>query len=231
MKRILLILFLFASIWPMLLQAKPKFPPPPHSHITKIGDSMTYNGIPMEIRLFGSRETAREVIDYYKGIWPKGDENNPGYSVTTALAPWTIITYVKKGYLMTVQVAPAEKSKGSSGYLAISRMPAADAGPPDLGNGFPKLRGSFVANDIQSKDLIKKGRTIILSNSASVGTNANFYRDHYLNQGWQTEMDKAIAGGQIHTLRFRSGSKNVSIVINGGEHTSITAQITKEGMF
>ncbi len=211
--------------------AKPKFPPPPDSHVTRLGDSMVYNGIPMDIRLFGSRDSAEEVIDYYRGVWPKGNEKQPGYSETNALAPWRIITYVKDGYLMTVQVTPAKNSDGSTGYLAMSRMPALDRGPPDLGSGFPKLRGSFVANDIQSDDLMKKGRTIILSNGASVGTNVNFYRDYYLNQGWQTEMDRAISGGKIHTLRFRNGNKNVSIVINGGEHTSVTAQITKEGLF
>ncbi|MCG8324771.1 MAG: hypothetical protein MI673_04580 [Thiotrichales bacterium] len=212
-------------------QAKPKFPPPPDSQITLLGDSMVYNGIPMEIRVFGSRRNAQQVTDYYKRIWPKGNERVPGYSVTDMLAPWTIVTYMKDGYLMTVQVTPAKKSKGSTGYLAMSKLPPLDRGAPELGSGFPKLRGSFVANDIQSKDLIKKGRTILLSNGASVGTNVNFYRDYYLNQGWQTEMDQAIAGGKVHTLRFRNGNKNVSIVINGGKHTSVTAQITKEGMF
>ncbi len=211
--------------------AKPKFPPPPKSQITRIGDNMTYNGIPMDIRLFGSRESAVEIIDYYKGVWPKGDEKTPGYAITTALQPWTIITYVKDGYLMTVQVSPAKKSSGSTGYLAMSRMPAADADAPDLASDFPKLRGSYVANDIQSKDLMKRGRTIILSNSSPVSTNANFYRDHFLNRGYEAQMDRAISGGKMHTFRFQNGNQNVSIVINGGKLTSVTAQITKEGMF
>lgn len=185
----------------------------------------------MDIRLFGSRKSAEEVLAYYRRIWPEGNERKPGYSETNALAPWQIITYVEDGYLMTVQVTKATKSEGSSGYLAMSRMPALDRGPPELGSGFPKMRGTYVANDIQSKDLMKKGRTIIMLNRASVSTNANFYRDHYLNLGWQTEMDKSISGGNVHTLRFRNGSKNVSIVINKGDKTIITAQINKEGLF
>ncbi|MDX1519397.1 MAG: hypothetical protein R3318_04690 [Gammaproteobacteria bacterium] len=213
------------------VQAKPKFPPPPDSNITRVGDSIVYNGIAMDIRIFGSRNSPAEVIDYYRRIWPEGDENNPGYSVTNALQPWQIITYVKNGYLMTVQVQPAKNSKGSTGYLGLSRMPELDRGPPELGSGFPKMRGSYVANDIQSKDLVKKGRTIILMNRASVRTNANFYRDHYLNQGWTAEMDREISGGNVHTLRFRKGDKNVSIVINKGDKTIVTAQINKEGLF
>jgi len=117
------------------------------------------------------------------------------------------------------------------GKLFMSRMPKLDGAAPDLGKGFPKMRGSYVANDIRSSDLAKKGRTIIMMNAASVTTNANFYRDHYLNQGWQTEMDMPISGGNVHTLRFRNGNKNVSIVINKGEKTIITAQINKEGLF
>lgn len=213
------------------VQAKPRFPPPPDSTVTLIGDSMVVNGIAMDIRIFGSRSTPEEVLDFYRDYWPDGTEDQPGYTETNAMPPWRIITRVENGYLMTVQVQQAQKSDGSTGYLGMSRMPDLDEDAPVLGKGFPKMRGSYVANDIRSKDLAKKGRTIVLMNRASVRTNANFYRDHFLNLGWASEMDKEISGGNVHTLRFRNGNKNVSIVINRGDKTVVTAQITKEGLF
>ena len=210
--------------------AKPKFPTPPNSNITVISDKMVVNGIPMNIKLFASKESAGEILDYYRRVWPEGTKKQPGYTETGALAPWRILTRVEDGYLMTVQVKPAENNKGSSGYLAISKLPQPDKAP-DLGKDFPKMRGTHVVNDIQSKDLAKRGRTIMMMNQASVNTNANFYKNYYENLGWASEMDKTVSGGQTHSLRFRDGNQSVSIVIHAGQRTSITAQIIKEGLF
>lgn len=225
----LFIACLLLSIASAQVQAKPKFPAPPGSNITKIGDEMVVNGLPMDIRLFASKNSSEEILSYYRNFWPEGSKEKPGFTETDALAPWRIITRVEDGYLMTVQVKPAKK-KGSSGYLSISRLPNPDKAP-DLGKDFPKMRGTYVINDIRSKDLAKKGRTLIMMNQASVGTNANFYRNHFLNDGWSSEMDKEISGGNTHTLRFRSGNQNVSIVIQRGSKTSIMAQVEKEGLF
>jgi hypothetical protein len=231
MKRLTIITFISLMGVMTAVQARPDFPPPPDSTVSKVGDSIVLNGIAMDIRLFGSRKSPGEVLAFYRDHWPEGSQDQPGYVETDAMPPWRIITRVEDGYLMTVQVQAAKKSDGSTGYLGISRMPDLDEAPPELGRGFPKMRGSYVANDLQSKDLAKKGRTIVLMNGASVRTNANFYRDFYLNSGWSAEMDKEISGGNIHTLRFRNGNRNVSIVINGGGTTVVTAQITKEGLF
>ncbi len=225
----LIIACLLLSVASYQVQAKPKFPTPPSANITKIGDKMVVNGIAMDIRLFASKDSAEEVLSFYRGFWPEGSEKKPGFTETDALAPWRIITRVEDGYLMTVQVKPA-KQKGSSGYLSLSRLPNPEKAP-ELGKDFPKMRGTYVVNDIQSKDLAKKGRTIVMLNQASVNTNANFYKDHFLNSGWSSEMDKQLSGGNTHTLRFRNGNQNVSIVVQKGSRTSITAQVIKEGLF
>jgi hypothetical protein len=208
-------LLLVSILWSGTLLAAPKFPPPPDSTIGKLGESMIVNGIPMDVRQFVSRRSVEQVLEFYRQYWPKGTEKEPGYTETDILEPWNMITRVEDGYLMTVQVTDHD-GRGSSGLLGMSRLPDPER-LPELGKGFPKLKGSHVMNDVVTKDIGKHGRTLQLANRASVENNANFYRDHFVNQGWGIDMDQVISGGDTHTLRFSQGKKNVNIVIHRAE--------------
>ena len=207
--------------------AAPKLPPPPDATIGRPGDAIVINGIAMDIRQFVSKKrSVEEVLQFYRDFWPQGTEEKPGYTETDALEPWKIITRVESGYLMTVQVTE-DGDRGSRGLLAVSRLPDPE-NLPKLGKGFPKLSGSYVSNDIQSRDIGKDGRTLQMMNKYSVERNANFYRNHYENQGWGIEMDLAISGGNTHSLRFRNGKKNVTIVIHKSNKGSIIVAQTEE---
>jgi hypothetical protein len=208
-------ILLIAMVSSSSLLAAPKFPPPPDSTIGKLGESMIVNGIPMDVRQFVSRRSVEQVLEFYRQYWPKGTEKEPGYTETDILEPWNMITRVEDGYLMTVQVMDHD-GRGSSGLLGMSRLPDPER-LPELGKGFPKLKGSHVMNDVVTKDIGKHGRTLQLANRASVENNANFYRDHFVNQGWGIDMDQVISGGDTHTLRFSQGKKNVNIVIHRAE--------------
>jgi hypothetical protein len=208
---------LFVSmIWSGTLLADPKFPPPPDSTIGKLGESMIVNGIAMDIRQFVSNRSVEQVLEFYRQYWPAGTEEKPGYTETDILEPWNIITRVEDGYLMTVQVT-SSNGRGSSGLLGMSRLPDPEK-LPELGKGFPKMRGSHVLNDVMTEDIGKHGRTLQMTNQASVENNTNFYRNHYVNQGWGIDLDQAISGGDTHSLRFSQGKKNVNIVIHRSEN-------------
>lgn len=207
------------------IYAAPDFPPPPDSTLGRPGDNLVINGVPMDIRQFISRRSVDEVLEFYRNFWPKGTKKEPGFTETDALTPWNIITRVEDGYLMTVQVT-VNGDHGSTGLLGMSKLPDPE-NLPKLGKGFPKMRGSYIINDIHSKDIGKRGRTLQLSNEFSVENNANFYRDHYTNKGWGTDMDQAVSGGDTQTLRFSSGNKNVSIVIHRSQQGSIVIAQTE----
>lgn len=201
----------------------PDFPPPPDSTVNRPAQNMVMNGLPMDIRQFVSKRSVTEVLEFYREHWPEGTEEKPGYTETDVLDPWQIISRVEDGYLMTVQVTE-NGERGSSGLLAISQLPNPDK-LPELGKGFPSLRGSYVMNDILSKDLGKEGRTLQIANHYSVEHNANYYRNHYENYGWGKEMDQTISGGDTQSLRFSNGKSSVSIVIHKtSEGSLITAQ-------
>ena len=211
------------------VSAAPKFPAPPDATVGMFGDAMVINGIPMQIRQFVSRNSVHDVLEFYRQYWPKGTEEKPGYTETDVLEPWQIITRVEDGYLMTVQVMENGDS-GSSGLLGMSRLPNPEKALPTLGKDFPKMRGSTVFNDIENKDIGKRGRTLQLSNTFSVESNANFYRDHFTNQGWIVDMDKGFSGGNAYAQRFSQGDTNVIITINKSKHGSvIVAQTETQG--
>ena len=219
----LLLMFSFA------VEATPKFPAPPDSTVGKLSEAMVVNGIPMHIRQFNSKNSVNEVLNFYRNYWPRGTEKKPGYTETDILTPWKIITRVEEGYLMTVQVTE-NGDRGSRGLLGMSKLPDLDQDLPKLGESFPKLRGSTVFNDIESKDIGKKGRTIQLSNTYSVESNANFYRDYFTNKGWVVDMDKSLSTGKSYAQRFSNGSRNVIITINKSKNGSvIVAQSEKAG--
>jgi len=222
--KILFILLLACYCYTGTVNAVPKFPPPPDATVGRPGDAMVVNGITMDIRQFISRRSVEAVLQFYREFWPAGTEEKPGYTETDILEPWQIITRVEDGYLMTVQVTENGDS-GSSGLLAISKLPDPE-NMPALGQGFPKMRGSYVINDIVSQDIGKKGRTLQLSNKYSVEHNANFYRNHYENYGWGVDMDQSVSGGDTQSLRFSAGNKNVTIIIHKtGKGSIIVAQL------
>jgi hypothetical protein len=203
--------------------AAPKFPPPPGSKIGKIAEKMVVNGIEMDIRQFNSKSSVEEVLEFYREYWPKGTEEEPGYTETDALEPWDIITRVDEGYLMTVQVTKAGR-KGSTGLLGVSKLPDLD-NLPQVGKKIPKMSGSEIINDIRTRDVGKNGRTVALKNDFTIENNANFYRDYYTGHGYSLDMDKVVSGGDAHAQRFSQRGDVVNIVITkSNEGTVVVSQ-------
>ena len=209
--------------------AMPKLPAPPGAQVTLISKKMEVNGFLMQIRHFISNQDVESVLDFYRRHWPKIENDKPGYTETDAVPPWKIITRAKGKYLMTVQVMP-KGDKSSTGYIAISILP--DPGNlPIMGKDFPKMRGSTFINDIKSGDIGKKGRTLSLFNYYSTQRNASFYKDHYLNSGYNIEMDRALKAKSSHSIIFRKRNEHVSLSINETTKgfTVVVAQIVDEG--
>ncbi len=211
------------------VEATPKFPPPPKANVTALGENMVVNGIPMQARKFYTKYNVEEVVEYYKNLWSDDKGKPPGYDITNNLPPWTIITRIEDDYVLTVQVTRENKHL-SMGYLAMSPLVPKDN--PYETPEFPKMRDSVVMNDISSKDRDTTGRTVVITNRFSAQSNVSFYRNHYKNAGWSSEMDKNLGLHNSHVLQFRKKNNHVTLVVldNKGS-TYITAQSVKKGFF
>jgi len=208
--------------------AAPRLPEPPGCRVAPIGEELIVNGIPMDIRKLRCRSSAGEVLEFYRNYWPRGSEDKPGYVETDELPPWQMITRVERGHLMTVQITQ-ETRELAVGYLAMSEIPQDPERLPELGEGFPAMRGTQVYNDIRSKDPGKHGRTLQFSNKHGLRSNVIFYRNYYRDRGWTAQMDRAM-GRRMHTFSFNKSGESVNLVVIQGEGaTAVTAQVIEEG--
>lgn len=204
--------WLLVSLSAPAVARTPKFPDPPDASLEWVSDDMSWNGIAMQVRRFESRRSEERVLEFYRTRWQRGPGGKPGYRESSA-GSWRIISHLDDEHLLTVQVQPSGR-RSCWGYLAVSNLPEmAKAGEaPEPGHGFPRMRGSQVTTDVDSKDLGKRGRTLHITNEFSLESNVSFYRDHYLADGWSSRTD--FGRGRKHLLVFARGGGEVSLVIS-----------------
>ncbi|MFT5131650.1 MAG: hypothetical protein ACI9SC_000109 [Gammaproteobacteria bacterium] len=212
-------------IFPSLLVALPDFPPPKDAKVEIVGNNMVLNGISSDIRAFYTKESFEKVSAFYREKWQdpvsggERDEELPGYSETDVMIPWRLFTRIEDGYLMTVQFQEADR-KGVWGYLAVSRLPKDPGGNQNpvlaIPRDIPVMGDSQIISELVNEDPGQHGRTMIIYNTHSVGSNISFYRHHYLNRGFSVDNDISLSQGAMHSLVFKSSRKRINIMVIGG---------------
>jgi hypothetical protein len=202
------------ALLPGAAGAAPRIPVPPEAKVEWVGRNMEVNGIVSDIRSFHTSQSLDKVSDFYRRRWerPVG-KDLPGFTETDAMEPWRLFTRIEDGYIMTVQMQKADMG-GTWGYLAISPLPDPKK-PVVLGQGAPAMRDSQVLHEMKTDDPGKKGRTMVISNNYSVGSNIEYYRNHFRHHGWEIETDHALKPGVFHSLVFKSPRKRTTIMLIG----------------
>lgn len=212
---------LLLTLVPSSGAARTDFPPPPDAKTVWVASSTVWNGIPMSVRRFDTPEPVDAVVEFYRREWERGDGDTPGYREADQ-PPWTIVSRVERGRLMTVQARPDGRG-GATGYLATSDLPELleEGTFPEGGPGsFPSMRGSEVRDRLVTDDPGKRGETLLISNDYSVGANATFYRGHYEGLGWHKRSDSDA--GRWHVLSFAKGNREHNLVIQSAAKGSGT---------
>jgi hypothetical protein len=193
------------------LARAPELPPPPDARVFWVARDMTYNTMPMAVRQFTTKHGLEDVLAFYKNEWQESpDPPQPGFLINDLAPPWVTISRIEDGYMLMVQVQPADDD-GALGYLSVTRLPD-NARPPKLAKGFPLPGNTLVVNEIASEDPGKSGRTMMLVNKHDLASNVAFYRNQYAESGWVVDMDKPV-GEVMHVLAMRNGRKRVDLVI------------------
>ncbi|MDT8404795.1 hypothetical protein [Sulfuriflexus sp.] len=223
-KLYLLLLMMMLALSPSTLIAEPKFPAPPDAEVSWVGKNLEFNDMPMRLRKFTSEDSVEAVLAFYRELWKEPLlENVPGH-IEQDLADWKMITRPEDGYMMSVQVKPYLGS-GAWGYLGISKIDDLDANV-EPGFGFPKMNGSQVVNDVKHNDSVKNARTVMLQNKYSLGSNVQYYRDHYTGRGWNKVLDRTAVPGKLHTFVFRKGTNEVSMTVaRTGDGSQVVANV------
>jgi hypothetical protein len=194
--------------------------PLPEAQLTWVAPNIAYNGLPMQIREFDSKESPKAILDFYRREW-RGTAQKPG-NLEYPLADWQVIAALRERCFYTVQVKASGKD-GSTGLLGMSRLPD-PLSVREAGKNFPMMTGSNVINDIDHFDPGKRGRTLFFTNEFSPDANAGFYRRVLVQDGWSVIADHGIPVGNryVYVMTLKRGAAETSMSFaRTGEFTSV----------
>ncbi len=222
MKRLALGLCIAANI--SLVHAAPScasLPTPPNSRVVVVAQDMVVNGVPMSANELHSKQTPSDVVRFYRSEW----ESRSQRVLETNEGEWKTLATKDGNCFFTAQIKAGVDS-GTYALLGVTQLVTGT--PKARGEGFPKLGGSTVYNDIVSKDMGKTGRTLLMTNKFSVDANASFYRNAMSNDGWVSIFDRRgkIEGGTRLVQIWRRGLEEANLVIGtSADQTSVVANI------
>ncbi len=201
--------------------ACPGFATPPSSRIVIVAQDMVVNGVPMSASELHSKQSPNEVLQFYRREWEARSQR----VLETSEGGWRTIATKDGNCFLTVQIKSGSQSET---YALLGTTQLVSGAVKVRGDGFPKLGGSTVYNDIVSKDLGKTGRTILMANNFSIDANANFYRNAMSGDGWVSisERPARTENGMRHIQIWRRGLEEANVVIGkSAEMTSVIANV------
>ncbi|RJG05332.1 hypothetical protein D3870_04240 [Noviherbaspirillum cavernae] len=198
--------------------------PEPKAKVEWVAPYMVYNGVPMSIKRFDSEQPPADVLAFYRQAWKGGPAGTA--PVENTVGVWQTIAVVRGNCFFTVQVQAAGKN-GSTGLLSATQS-SDKVRVIDKDKTLPMLSGSTILNDIEHHDSGKTARTVVLSNTFSPETNANFYRQTLADQGWQpvSSYQMNTRKGPGITIVMKRGLAEASLVITrSGQNTNVLANL------
>lgn len=197
--------------------------PEPDARLEWVAPYMLYNGVPMSVKRFDSERSVNDILAFYRRAWAGGSAGPA--AVEYPVGPWKNIAVARGKCFYTVQVQA--DGRGSTGLLSVTE--AVDK--PRIVSSekvLPMLSGSQVINDIEHRDGGKNARTLVVRNTFSAESNADFYRRTLEDQGWSTLSSYQMTTGKGPgiTLVMKRGLAEASLVITrSGRDTTILANL------
>lgn len=193
------------------------FPAPTWLKKVTVSEHMVINGLTSSVQYFESHRRIDELMRFYRGLWNEDGNEKKDYREIT-VEPWHILSRLDGRYLYTVQAQQISAFK-INGYLSVADLKAS-ANKKDIVPDPPKLNGSRVINYTRTRDPGKKGSTMIIANTFSISSNAEYYRNYYGERGWSKQVD--MESNEARVLTFKRFGKETHLVIN---HLYGTTQI------
>ena len=190
-----------------------RFATPESSRVVIVATDMLINGVPMSVQELHSGRSPDEVARFYRSDW----ESRRQRVLETNEGGWRTLATKDGDCFFTVQIKPGP-NQGTYALLGVTVLGTVAARA--RGEGFPKMGGSVVYNDMQSNDSGKNGRTLLLKNTFSAAANAEFYRNTLRADGWVAVTDqttKTPVGLQMVQV-WRRGLAEANLVIGGGRN-------------
>ncbi|WP_076410095.1 hypothetical protein [Shewanella sp. UCD-KL12] len=203
---------IYASDWPEI-----EFPDT--AKVEVVADSMRYHGYPMKTWVMNDKQSQMMTANFFKKQWQADSERfdakmfNGDYVINSLQGPYLLTARISKSYDGVVTYVGITKNIDESELIEANQVQ------------FPKPNGARVISDIQSQDLFKQGRTLVLSSPQSLSASYHYYRRYYQRRGWlensailDTQAGKAALqmsqGTNIIDLSFNKKQSKTYIVAN-----------------
>jgi hypothetical protein len=200
----------------------PNFPEP-KAKVQWVAPYMIFNGVPMSVKRFDSEQKPADILAFYRAVWAGSGSAAP---VENTVGDWQTIGVVRGKCFFSVQVQAAGNT-GSTGLLSATqtsdttRVISAD-------QVLPMMTGSSIINDIEHRDDGKSARTILLSNTFSPESNADFYRQNLTDQGWKIVSSYQITTGKgpgITIVMKKQLAETNIVITRQGKNTMVMANM------
>ncbi|HTH43983.1 MAG TPA: hypothetical protein VL528_02770 [Oxalicibacterium sp.] len=197
--------------------------PQPDGKVQWVAPYMLFNGVPMSVKRFDSVQSPDSILAFYRRVW---DGSGSAAPVENEVGVWQTIGVRRGKCFFTVQVQAAGKS-GSTGLLSATQP---IDGPHIVSSDkkLPMMSGSTIINDIEHRDDGKNARTILLSNTFSAQSNADFYRQNLADQGWKMISSYQITTGKgpgITLVMKRDLAEANLVITRSGAQTTVLATL------
>lgn len=186
---------------------------PPGVQDFSMGESVTYNGMPMRMRGFVSRTSVADTAEWFRRSWGE-------HMVENKLGNKLILGRAEGSRYITVQLERA--GMGTRAVIGVTDPEAAMANHAKYAQEKSELiarlpAGSQLTGDMQSVDGRRASRHVTLTNRHSVSTNREYFMQMLANEGMRPSRDmplKEEISQNGETLIFTKPGKEVMAVIS-----------------
>ena len=203
-----------------LAQAESAWPDvamPAGVNLVSVARNTTLNGVPMRIDMFTSRRPAAELLDFFRREWGARHVEN-------VFRGATVMGRAQGEFYVTAQIKPV--ANGAQGIVAVSRMKTAAQGE---GSNFRFPSGSRILSDMESEDIGKTSRHLVVANTYSPTVNREWLVDRMTEKGLSLERAGKPRETEGEALFFKGRSKEaIATIARTGGQTSVVLNITSQ---
>ena len=231
--------FYFALLGALLctsVEAEPHWPTPAipdNVHLFAIGNQLTIDGLPMQLRGFVSSRSAADLIDAWRRkLGSPLAENTVG--------KFRVLGKADQGFYITVQIQAADN--GSRGTISVADLAtfarSRDERQRSTAHLLDRLpSGSSIASQMSSIEGTNSTRHIVVVNTHSEGLNRDALMSLMREDGYVLEKDIAPdaaarrnLSSQIaaaHALFFKAPDREaVAMIVRNGDKTALVLNTT-----
>ncbi|MFK7860457.1 MAG: hypothetical protein AB8B64_16680 [Granulosicoccus sp.] len=179
---------------------------PEGASVQMVTSGSVHNGTPIAIATFDSTDSIDSILDFYRHYWAASEAHAQVGFVESELPDWLLISQVRDGYNVVVQLNTQEL-QGASGFISVMAVNAREL--VEEHGEFSELK---TLSSHRSVDGVDTSLMRVYASSLSVAQTHLRYRQKLIRAGWQMLSDDDIDGARVMVLSRKQSRLELSIV-------------------